>query len=60
MHIFLYPEKDTYINNESSYKNKNFGIDEILELKSIPQLTRVLNNYTRISITGNYSQSFVN
>jgi len=60
MHIFLYPEKDTYINNESSYKNKNFGIDEILELKSIPQLTRVLNNYTHISITGNYSQSFVN
>jgi len=60
MHIFLYPEKDTYINNESSYKNKNFGIDEILELKSIPQLTRVLNNYTRISIEGNYSQSFTN
>lgn len=60
MHIFLYPEKDTYINNESAYKNKNFGIDEILELKSIPQLTRVLNNYTRIPVQGNYSQSFTN
>jgi hypothetical protein len=34
MHTFLYPQKDTYITNEVGYANKNFGIDEILELRS--------------------------
>lgn len=32
MHTFIYPTQDTYINNSSKYKNKNFGIDEILEI----------------------------
>lgn len=60
MHIFVYPEKDTYITNETAYVNKNFGIDEILELKSIPQLTRVLNSYITLPFVGYYSQSFLN
>ncbi len=60
MHIFVYPEKDTYITNETSYVNKNFGIDEILELKSIPQLTRILNSYTTLPFIGYYSQSLMN
>lgn len=32
MHKFIYPAKDTYINNSSKYEGKNFGIDEILEV----------------------------
>ena len=32
MHTFIYPSQDTYINNSIKYENKNFGIDEILEI----------------------------
>ncbi len=32
MHTFIYPSQDTYINNSIEFKNKNFGIDEILEV----------------------------
>jgi hypothetical protein len=32
MHNFIYPNQDTYINNSTKYKNKNFGLDEILEV----------------------------
>lgn len=32
MHTFVYPFKDTYINNSKDFANKNFGVDEILEL----------------------------
>lgn len=32
MHKFIYPSKDTYINNSDTFINKNFGNDEILEI----------------------------
>lgn len=32
MHTFIYPSQDTYINNSPEFINKNFGIDEILEI----------------------------
>ena len=32
MHKFIYSTKDSYINNTSKYEEKNFGIDEILEI----------------------------
>ena len=32
MHIFIYPSQDTYINNSNKFQNKNFGIDEVLEI----------------------------
>lgn len=32
MHTFIYPSEDTYINNSPEFINKNFGIDEILEI----------------------------
>jgi hypothetical protein len=32
MHTFIYPSQDTYINNSSEFIDKNFGIDEILEV----------------------------
>lgn len=35
MHTFIYPVKDTFINNSKAYRNKNFGIDEILEIYAL-------------------------
>jgi hypothetical protein len=32
MHKFIYPSKDTYINNSDNYIDKNFGNDEVLEI----------------------------
>lgn len=32
MHTFIYPSQDTYINNSSKFIDKNFGLDEILEI----------------------------
>lgn len=32
MHTFIYPSQDTYINNSKAFKNRNFGIDEVLEI----------------------------
>ena len=51
MHTFLYPQKDTYITNEVGYVNKNFGIDEILELKAHPNVTRTAIYYQSSSIS---------
>ena len=51
MHTFLYPQKDTYITNEVVYVDKNFGIDEILELKAHPNVTRTAIYYQSSSIS---------
>ena len=32
MHNFIYPSKDTYITNLDGLEDKNFGIDEILQV----------------------------
>lgn len=32
MHKFIYPSKDTYINNSDEFQDKNFGLDEVLEI----------------------------
>lgn len=32
MHTFIYSSQDTYINNSDKYIDKNFGLDEILEI----------------------------
>lgn len=45
MHTFLFPSNDTYITNQSIYANKNFGIDEILELKSTTEGISVTDAY---------------
>jgi len=60
MHTFIYPSKDSYITNETSYVNKNLGIDEILELKSVPQLNKLLNLYTNVPVSGTYASSIKN
>ena len=58
MHTFLYPQKDTYITNEVVYVDKNFGIDEILELRSYPHVKKDLLLYQSASLTASfYDQS---
>jgi len=39
MHHFIYPQKDTYITNLNGLEDKNFGIDEILQVgtRNMPQ-----------------------
>jgi hypothetical protein len=60
MHTFLYPQKDTYITNEVGYANKNFGIDEILELRSYPHVKKDLLLYQSSSLTSSfYNQSVI-
>ena len=68
MHHFIFPTKDTYISSGSShidgesYKDKNYGQDEILELKKeffnkeFDYPTRVLLQFNLTSLT----QSLVN
>lgn len=52
MHTFLFPKQDNYITNETDYADKNFGIDEILELKAQNQLIRNVVFYSSSSLSG--------
>ena len=47
MHTFIYPSQDTYINNSSKFIQKNFGLDEVLEVyaSNLGSKTVFLNNY---------------
>lgn len=47
MHKFIYPTKDTYINNSNEFINKNFGNDEILEIYASNQGKKTV--YTNIN-----------
>ena len=61
MHTFLYPQKDTYITNEVGYTNRNFGIDEILELKGHPNITKTTVYYQSSSVSqSTYNNLVVN
>jgi hypothetical protein len=55
MHTFIFPKQDTFITNETGYANKNFGIDEILELKAQNQLVTNVTFYSSASLSGSYS-----
>lgn len=59
MHTFLYPQKDTYITNEVGYADKNFGIDEILELRSYPHVKKNLLLYQSSSLTASFYNTTV-
>ncbi len=55
MHTFIFPKQDTFITNETGYADKNFGIDEILELKAQNQLVENVVFYSSSSLSGSYS-----
>lgn len=43
MHHFIYPAKDTYITNRNDMDDKNFGIDEILQVGTSNVTVRTLS-----------------
>jgi len=43
MHHFIYPTQDTYVTNRSGLVDKNFGIDEILQIGTSNVIQRVLS-----------------
>lgn len=55
MHHFIYPSKDTYITNETTYLSKNLGLDELLEVKANTQLYRTVTIYQTASISQSYA-----
>ena len=44
MHHFIYPSKDTYISNRTNYDDKNFGIDELLQVGTANTIVRTLSS----------------
>lgn len=44
MHHFIYPAKDTYITNRTNSDDKNFGIDEILQVGTDNTVVRTLSS----------------
>jgi hypothetical protein len=71
MHHFIYPSKDTYITNRPTLDDKNFGVDEILQIGTANTLVRTLSStksyvYTNLyldrqsipSFTGTFTGSF--
>lgn len=55
MHHFIYSAKDTYVTNESTYLQSNFGIDEMVEVKANTQLYRNVTIYQTGSVSQSYS-----
>lgn len=56
MHHFIYPSQDTYISSRPEFINKNFGIDELLQVGTSNLLTRALmptKDYVFVSIIFN-------
>jgi len=43
MHHFIFSSKDTYITNQTGLEDKNFGIDELLQIGTRNVVQRVLN-----------------
>jgi hypothetical protein len=51
MHTFIYPNKNTYITDESGYEDGNFGLDSTLEIKSVNTFIPVAHLYATQSIS---------
>lgn len=45
MHIFIFPSKDTYVTNFTNFENKNFGIDELLNISSVASSVKSVVKY---------------
>lgn len=63
MHHFIYPERDTFITNRDGFADKNFGIDEILQIGTTNKAVAYLSPtkdyfYTDVIFKGNPVQNF--
>jgi len=55
MHIFVYPSKDAYITNLTDSSNKNFGIDELLNISCVASRVKSVVKYQSGSLdSSNY------
>ncbi len=52
MHHLIYPSQDTFITNRPNYSNKNFGIDEILQVGVDTEVSKVKSSTTSYSYNG--------
>ena len=43
MHHFIYPSKDTYVTNRTNYDDKNFGVDELVQIGTANTLVRTIS-----------------
>lgn len=70
MHHFIYPSKDTYISSRPGFPEKNFGIDELLQVGTSNVIVRsisptkdysytnvIFSNYNVENFTGNFTGS---
>jgi hypothetical protein len=53
MHIFIFPSKDTYITNFTNFENKNFGIDELLNISTVASSVKSVVKYQSGSLDSN-------
>ena len=62
MHHFIYSSQDTYITNRTNLENKNFGIDEILQIGTNNSIQRILSSASLYYYTNEVfsSQGFSN
>lgn len=51
MHHFIYPSKDTYVSSRTGYAERNFGIDEILQIGTSNVIVRTLSETKAYSYT---------
>ena len=51
MHHFIFPSKDTYITNLNGFEDKNFGIDEILNVAADVDTIRSVVKYQSSSMS---------
>ena len=51
MHHFIYPSQDTYISSRPGYADKNFGIDEILQVGTSNAVVRALSSTKNYNYT---------
>lgn len=63
MHHFIYPSKDTYITNRAGYADKNFGLNEVLQLGTINKPVRYLSPtkdyvYTNVIFNSQHVDNF--
>lgn len=59
MHHFIYPSKDTYITNRAGFADKNFGLNELLQVGTSNTPVKYLSqtkDYTYVSYSFNSQQ----
>jgi hypothetical protein len=54
MHHFIYPSKDTYITNKDGFSDRNFGLDEQLQIGTSNEILRKISYTTSVTLNTHY------